>query len=154
MWISLGIVLAWRAVCKATHCAYQTESRSSDGAKINRWRQDSHYQAMTRVRVCGIVMSTNGNAELIWSVSFCYKTELPRPEFLEPEQRLEEQEKATVIHRFTVLGMWLKQRHCLTFMATTMWQQSLTKHLANAMATLWPLSQRHRVACLFKTPTQ
>lgn len=36
-------------------------------------------------------------------------------------------------------------------MFTTMWQRSLTKHLANAMATVWPLRQRHSVPSLEAT---
>lgn len=37
---------------KTTYCAYQTESRSSDGAKINRWRQDSPLSSNDEGRHC------------------------------------------------------------------------------------------------------
>lgn len=69
---------------------------------INRWGKDtlsSNDKGLSVVWEAGIVISANVKKKKE------KKSELPRPEFLEPKQRLEEQEKATVIHRFTVLGL-------------------------------------------------
>lgn len=89
------------------HSAYQTKRKSSDGAMINRWRQDFHYQAMIRVWVyCGRVTSCWGQlvTDIIQSIS-----ELQMPEFLEAKPCFEKQGKATVFNWFTVLWLWLKR---------------------------------------------
>lgn len=67
---------------------------------------------MTRVLV--IVMRTNSRVNQILASAFVKKKKRLKAWILEPKQRLEEQEKATVVHEFTVLGSWLRKDFCLT----------------------------------------
>lgn len=118
----------------------QTETESSGGAMINRWRQDSHYQALTRVWVCcgRIALCPRQSLRQTQPIQLLSKKkkrekEPQRPKFLEPKQRFAEQEKNhsdSQVYRSAVVTP--KKTHCLPLMTSIVWQQSLTQHLASS----------------------
>lgn len=122
------------------YCAYQTETESSDGAMINRWRQDSHYQALTRVWVCcgRIALCPRQSLGQTQPNQLLFKKKKKKrtakdPNSLNPNSASQNKEKAhsdSQVYRSAVVTP--KKGHCLTLMTTIVWQQSLTQHLANS----------------------
>ena len=160
-WIEAVSWLPGLAVCTTTHCAFQTESKSSDGAKINRWRQDHHYQALTKVRVCVgkvalwrpqmVIRDLNSNRQLLLRKRKKKGNhELPGTGFLVPEWRLESTRQSHSDSEVYNSGDAIEKKGSIVrhLCLTTMWQWSLTKPPANAMATVWSLRQRHGLAFL------
>lgn len=121
------------------HCAYQSETESSDGAMMNRWRQDSHYQALTWVWVCcgSIALCPRQSLRQTLPSQLLFKKKKNRkdPNSLNPNSASQNKEKThsdSQVYRSAVVTP--KKSHCLTFMTlpTIVRQQSLTQHLANS----------------------